>query len=260
MSAITRLQLNDGHHIPQFGLGVWQTPAEETAQVVKTALDLGYRHIDTAAIYGNEEGVGQAIVQAGLPRDELFVTTKLWNADQGYDSALRAFDTSLAKLGLEHVDLYLIHWPLPEKGLFLDSWKALIELRNQGRVKSIGVSNFRQADIETLLTETGVVPVVNQIECHPLLQQQELRDFNTYKGIATEAWSPLAQGGELLGSPVLQQLAAKHGKTPAQVVLRWHIQLGNIIFPNPRRPSASKRTCRSSTSPWTTRTCGRSPG
>jgi 2,5-diketo-D-gluconate reductase A len=236
MSAITRLQLNDGHHIPQFGLGVWQTPADETAQVVKTALDLGYRHIDTAAIYGNEEGVGQAIAQAGLPRDELFITTKLWNADQGYDSALRAFDTSLAKLGLEHVDLYLIHWPLPEKGLFLDSWKALIELRNQGRVKSIGVSNFRQADIETLLTETGVVPVVNQIECHPLLQQQELRDFNTYKGIATEAWSPLAQGGELLGSPILQQLAAKHGKTPAQVVLRWHIQLGNIIFPKSKTP------------------------
>ncbi len=203
MSAITRLQLNDGHHIPQFGLGVWQTPADETAQVVKTALDLGYRHIDTAAIYGNEEGVGQAIAQAGLPRDELFITTKLWNADQG---------------------------------LFLDSWKALIELRNQGRVKSIGVSNFRQADIETLLTETGVVPVVNQIECHPLLQQQELRDFNTYKGIATEAWSPLAQGGELLGSPILQQLAAKHGKTPAQVVLRWHIQLGNIIFPKSKTP------------------------
>lgn len=230
MSQVPSLEMLDGYTIPQFGLGVWQTPEAQTAQVVQDALAIGYRHIDTAAIYGNEEGVGQAIARAGVPREQLFITTKLWNADQGLDSTTRALDTSLHKLGLDYVDLYLIHWPCPAKGAYVDSWKAMIQAQDAGKVRSIGVSNFRIEDIEHLAAETGVLPVVNQIELHPLLQQQALRDYHADHGILTESWSPIAQG-EVLHDPVLEAIAAAHGKTTAQVVLRWHIQLGLVVFP-----------------------------
>lgn len=237
MSPIPSLPLNDGHRIPQFGLGVWQTPADQTAQVVRAALDLGYRHIDTAAIYENETGVGQAIAESGLARDTLFITTKLWNADQGHDRALKALDTSLDKLGLDYVDLYLIHWPCPSKGLFVESWQALVQARKDGKVRSIGVSNFRAQDIDQIVEATGVTPAVNQIELHPLLQQTELRAYAAAHGIITESWSPLAQGGEVLADPTLQAIAAKHGKSVAQVILRWHIQLGLVVFPKSVTPS-----------------------
>jgi 2,5-diketo-D-gluconate reductase A len=229
--AIPALELNDGRSIPQLGLGVFQIPPEDTARAVTTALEIGYRHIDTAAIYKNEAGVGEAIASAGLPRRELFVTTKLWNAEQGYDSTLTAFDESLKKLKLDDVDLYLIHWPCPEKGQFLATWKAFIRLQEEGRAKSIGVSNFRPQDLDLIIRETGVVPVINQIELHPHLQQRELRDYHAAKKIVTEAWSPLARGGEILKDPLIGELAAKYGKTPAQVVLRWHIDNGFVIFP-----------------------------
>ncbi|MCQ4270474.1 aldo/keto reductase [Pseudomonas kuykendallii] len=236
MSSIPDITLNDGTQIPQFGLGTWQIPDNEAADAVRHALELGYRHIDTAAIYKNERGVGAGIAAAGLPREQLYVTTKLWNQDQGYDSALRACEESLKRLGLDHVNLYLIHWPCPDQGKFLDAWKAMIRLREEGLVTSIGVSNFRPDDAEVLIMETGVVPAVNQIEVHPFFQQKEMRDFNRYKGIATQAWSPLARGGDLLPHPTIQALAQKHGKTPAQVVLRWHIELGSIVFPKSVHP------------------------
>lgn len=231
MSTVPFLKFNDGHSIPQFGLGVWQTPAAETAQVVQEAFKLGYRHIDGAAIYRNEEGVGAAIKASGLKRDALFVTTKLWNSDQGHDGALRALDASLSKLQLDYVDLYLIHWPTPGNNRQVDTWKALVEARQAGKVKSIGVSNYRIEDLERIADATGVVPAANQVELHPWLQQRELRDFHARHGIVTEAWSPLAQGGELLGDASLQAIANKHGKSAAQVVLRWHVQVGNVVFP-----------------------------
>jgi 2,5-diketo-D-gluconate reductase A len=240
MSSIPTLPLIDGRRIPQFGLGVWQTPADETARVVGEAFKLGYRHIDTAAIYKNEEGVGRAIAEAGLPRDELFITTKLWNADQGHASTLKALDSSLSKLDLDYVDLYLIHWPCPEDDKFVDTWKAMIEAQAQGKVRSIGVSNFRIADIEHLLAETGVMPVVNQIELHPLLQQSALREYHQRHGILTESWSPLAQGGELLKDAGLQAIGQAHGKTAAQVILRWHVQLGLVVFPKSVTPARIK--------------------
>ncbi|WP_025732491.1 aldo/keto reductase [Carnimonas nigrificans] len=240
MSAIPTIRLSDGQHIPQFGLGVWQTPAEETEKVVGTALELGYRHIDTAAIYGNEEGVGRAIANSGISRDELFITTKLWNEEQGYDSTLKAFDTSLEKLGLDYVNLYLIHWPLPGKDKFLDTWKAFEKLKSDGRIRSIGVSNFREQDLERLFNEANERPVINQIELHPLLQQKALREFHQQHDVVTEAWSPLAQGGELLGNDKLKAIAEAHGKSPAQVILRWHIELGNVIFPKSVTPSRIK--------------------
>ncbi|SEP62047.1 MULTISPECIES: aldo/keto reductase [Pseudomonas] len=236
MSSIPSLQLNDGHHIPQFGLGTWKTPNEEAPQLIRSALEMGYRHIDTAAAYNNEEGVGQGIAESGIDRSELFVTTKLWNERQGFDETLKAFDESLSKLKLDYVDLYLIHWPCPKADKFLDTWKAFLRLREEGRVRSVGVSNFRQEDLEQIILETGVTPVVNQIEVHPLLQQNALREVNRQKNILTEAWSPLAQGGELLKHPLFQELAKKHGKTPAQVILRWHVELGSIIFPKSTNP------------------------
>ena len=237
MSAIPSIPLNDGHRIPQLGFGVFKTPPAETAAAVGAAFDAGYRHIDTAAIYGNEEGVGQAIAASGLARDELFITTKLWNADQGYDSALKALDLSLDKLKLDYVDLYLIHWPVPSRGLALDSWKALIKAREAGKIRSIGVSNFRAEDLDAIIEATGVTPVLNQIELHPLLQQIELRDVDATRDIVTESWSPLAQGGEVLDDPRLKTIAAKYGKSPAQVVLRWHIELGLVVIPKSVTPS-----------------------
>ena len=236
MAKIPDLALNDGSAIPQLGFGVFQVPPEQTEQVVAQALDAGYRHVDTAAAYRNEEGVGRAIAASGIARDELYVTTKLWNADQGYDEALRAFEQSRRKLGLDVVDLYLIHWPTPARDRYVDSWRALERLQSEGAVRSIGVSNFQPAHLRRLFAETGVVPAVNQIELHPLLQQAELRAFHAEHGIATEAWSPLAQGAAL-GDPAIGAIAEAHGRTAAQVVLRWHLQLGNVVIPKSVTPA-----------------------
>ncbi|WP_274565186.1 aldo/keto reductase [Streptomyces spiramyceticus] len=223
--------------MPQLGFGVWQVPDDEAANAVGTAIQAGYRSIDTAAIYENETGTGKAIAASDVPRDELFVTTKLWNSEQGYDSTLRAFDDSLAKLGLDYVDLYLIHWPLPSKGAYVDTYKAFEKIYADGRAKAIGVSNFLPEHLERLIGETAVVPAVNQIELHPHLQQSESRAFHAEHGIATEAWSPLGQGKGLLEVPTVVAIAQKHGKTPAQVVLRWHLQIGNVVIPKSVTPS-----------------------
>lgn len=237
MSLIPSIPLNDGHRIPQLGLGIWQVPDNDTARVVGAAFEVGYRHIDGAAAYGNEEGLGRAIHASGLPRADLFITTKLHNPDQGHKEALQALDASLGRLGLDYIDLYLIHWPCPRHDRFVDSWKALIEARRAGKVRSIGVSNFRAQDIERVVEATGVVPAVNQIELHPLLQQTALRAYGNAHGIVTESWSALAHGGELLVHPELQAIARKHGKTVAQVVLRWHVQLGLVVFPKSVTPA-----------------------
>jgi diketogulonate reductase-like aldo/keto reductase len=228
--------LNNGVTIPQLGFGVFQVPDDETTAAVTAALEAGYRSIDTAAIYGNETGVGRALAASGLPREELFVTTKLWNADQGYDATLRAFDASLARLGLDHVDLYLIHWPTPARDLYLDSWRAVERLTAEGRLRAAGVSNFQPAHLRRLIDESGFVPAVNQIELHPGLQQTELRAFHAAHGIATEAWSPLAQGA-VLDDPAITAIATRTGKAPAQVVLRWHLQLGTIAIPKSVTPT-----------------------
>jgi diketogulonate reductase-like aldo/keto reductase len=231
MTQVPTLTLNDGVEIPQLGFGTWQIPAEDAQSVVEHAIATGYRHIDTAAAYKNEEGVGAALKASGVSRDELFVTTKLWNADQGYDSTLKAFDASMEKLGLDVLDLYLIHWPTPARELYLDTWRAFEKLQADGRVRSIGVSNFQPAHLDALAAKSEVVPSVNQIELHPFLTQRELRDYHRAHGIHTEAWSPLAQGGELLKHDAVAEIAGRHGKTPAQAILRWHLQIGNIIFP-----------------------------
>ncbi|WP_018683602.1 aldo/keto reductase [Actinokineospora enzanensis] len=236
MAQVPGIRLNDGHTIPQLGFGVWQVPDDEVVTAVGTALAAGYRSIDTAAIYGNERGAGIAIAESGLPREQLYVTTKLWNHDQGHDSALRAFDASLERLGLEYVDLYLIHWPVPARDAYVDTWRAFEKIRADGRARSIGVSNFHVPHLRRLLAETDVVPAVNQIELHPNLPQAELRAFHTEHGIATEAWSPLAQG-ELLGDATLAAVAEKHGRSPAQVLLRWHVQLGNVVIPKSVTPA-----------------------
>ncbi|MFJ2031866.1 aldo/keto reductase [Streptosporangium sp. NPDC087985] len=233
------ITLNNGVSMPRLGFGVFQVPEEETARTVTTALEAGYRSIDTAAAYGNEQGVGQALAASGLPREELFVTTKVWNSDQGYDPTLAAFDTSLAKLGLDQLDLYLIHWPTPAMNLYGETWKAMEKLLADGRVRAIGVSNFQPAHLMRLIEAGGVVPAVNQIELHPALQQAELRDFHARHGIVTEAWSPLAQGG-VLRDPVITEIAGRHGRSPAQVVLRWHIQLGNVVIPKSVTPARIK--------------------
>jgi 2,5-diketo-D-gluconate reductase A len=233
--------LNDGNRIPSLGFGVFQIPPESTKQAVSTALQAGYRHIDTAAAYNNERETGQAIVESGLPREDVFLVTKLWNADQGYDETLSAFETSAERLGLDqlggYLDLYLIHWPVPAIGNFVDTFRAFASLRDLGRIRSIGVSNFAPEHLNTLIDATGIVPTVNQIELHPLLPQTELREMHAKLGIATEAWSPLGQGS-LLDNPLITRIAETHGKTPAQVLIRWHLQLGNIVIPksiNPER-------------------------
>ncbi|MFH8755699.1 aldo/keto reductase [Streptomyces atroolivaceus] len=236
MSTVPTVTLNNGVKIPQLGFGVFQVPDDETTTAVTDALEAGYRSIDTAAVYGNEAGVGRALAESGLAREEFFVTTKLWNADQGYDSTLAAFDASLAKLGLDHVDLYLIHWPTPARELYVDTWRALEKLLADGRIRAAGVSNFQPAHLRRLREESSLVPAVNQIELHPGLQQSELRAVHAESGIATEAWSPLAQGA-LLDDEVIVSLAGRHGKTPAQVVLRWHLQLGNVVIPKSVTPA-----------------------
>lgn len=229
--------LNNGVAMPQLGFGVWQVPDDEAATAVATALEAGYRSIDTAAIYQNERGTGQAVAASGIPREELFVTTKLWNSDQGYDATMRAFDASLDKLGLDHVDLYLIHWPLPSKDAYVDTYRALEKIHADGRARAIGVSNFLPEHLERLIGETSVVPAVNQIELHPQLQQTASRETHARHGIATEAWSPLGQGKGLLEVPAIVAIARKHERTPAQVVLRWHLQLGNVVIPKSVTPS-----------------------
>jgi diketogulonate reductase-like aldo/keto reductase len=237
VSTVPQITLNNGVEMPQLGFGVWQVPDGETEQTVSTALEAGYRSIDTAAVYGNERGTGKAIAAAGMSREQLFVTTKLWNADHGYDSTLRAFDASLSRLGLDYVDLYLIHWPVPSRDRYLDTWKALEKICEDGRARAIGVSNFLPEHLRRLLDETSVVPAVNQIELHPQYQQAEARAVHARHGIATEAWSPLGQGKGLLRHPTLGGLARKHGRSPAQIVLRWHLQLGNVAIPKSVTPS-----------------------
>jgi 2,5-diketo-D-gluconate reductase A len=232
----TTITLNDGHAMPRLGLGVWQSPREVTAQAVRSALAAGYRSVDTAAIYRNEAEVGEGVRASGLDRAEVFVTTKLWNEDQGYDKALRAIDASLQRLGMDYVDLYLIHWPAPGQDRYLDTWKALIRLRDDGRARSIGVSNFAAPHLERIIRETGAVPAVNQVELHPRFQQAELRAAHQRLGVATESWSPLGQGA-LLSDPVVARIAAKHGKTPAQAIIRWHLDLGLIVIPKSVTPS-----------------------
>jgi 2,5-diketo-D-gluconate reductase A len=231
MPTVPSLTLNNGVQMPQVGFGVFLIPAEETKAAVTTALDCGYRHIDTAKIYGNESAVGEAIAESGIDRSEIFVTTKCWNADQGFDSARRAFDASLKRLGLDNLDLYLIHWPAPSRDLYVDTWRAFEELYTEGRVRAIGVSNFQPAHLQRLFDETETVPAINQIELHPWLQQSELRAFHREHGIVTEAWSPLATGGDFLDNPVIGAIAKKHDITAAQVILRWHLDLGNVIIP-----------------------------
>ncbi|WP_296600849.1 aldo/keto reductase [Phenylobacterium sp.] len=226
--------LNDGAQMPQLGLGVWQTPPEGAAEVVKTAIAAGYRAVDTAAAYRNERGVGEGLRAAGA--DDVFVTTKLWNDNQGYDAALQAFDKSLERLGLPAIDLYLIHWPSPHRNLYVESWKALVRLKTEGRAKSIGVSNFQPEHLERIIGETGVTPAVNQVELHPRFQQRTLREVHQRLGIATESWSPLGQG-QLLADPVVTAIAAKHGKTAAQVIIRWHLDNGLIVIPKSVTPS-----------------------
>lgn len=226
------ISLNDGHRIPQFGLGVWQIDDDEAHRVVAEALEVGYRHIDTARVYKNEAGVGRAIAESGIPRDELFITTKLWNSDQGRDSVRPAAEASLERLGLEQVDLYLIHWPSPKYGKHVESWEAMIEVRDAGLARSIGVSNFMQTHLDDLAAATDVVPSVNQVELHPAFQQRDLRAFHEARGIRTESWSPLGSAQyDLSELPGFAAIAERHGKTVQQIAIRWHLQEGLIVFP-----------------------------
>jgi len=234
-TSIPIVTLRDGVEIPQLGFGVFQVPPEDTQATVEEALAVGYRHIDTARAYGNEPGVGAAIEASGIPREDVFVTTKLWNSKQGYDSTLEEFEKSLRRLGSEYADLYLIHWPVPTEDRYLDTWRAFERIKEEGRSRTIGVSNFRVEDLERLKAEAEEMPTVNQIELHPNLQQAELRAWHEDNGVATEAWSPLAQGA-MLNDGTIEAIAADHGRTPAQVVLRWHIQLGNVVIPKSVTP------------------------
>lgn len=227
-----RITLNDGTTIPQLGFGVFRVDPEETERIVSDALEVGYRHIDTTAIYGNEIGVGRAIAASGIPRDELYITTKLWNSDQGTQSAIDAMDLSLEKLGLDHVDLYLIHWPRPDLDRYLESWHTLEQLKADGKTTSIGVSNFHIPHLERVIGESGTVPAVDQIELHPAFAQRPIREYAASKGIAIEAWGPLGQGKyDLFGMPAVADAARAHGVSPAQAVIRWHLQHGIIVFP-----------------------------
>ncbi|HEY7951254.1 MAG TPA: aldo/keto reductase [Solirubrobacterales bacterium] len=232
---VPSIELYDGIEIPQLGFGVFQVPPEETQGAVELALEAGYRHIDTAAAYRNEKGVGAALAASGLPREDYFVTTKLWNSQQGHDSTLAAFEASLERLGLDHVDLYLIHWPVPTEGLYVETWRAFEQIHREEAARTIGVSNFRIEDLQVLEQETETRPTINQVELHPHLQQANLRAWHAERDIATEAWSPLAQG-ELLDDETIVRLAEDRGKTPAQVILRWHLQLGNVVIPKSVTP------------------------
>jgi len=230
VSGVPTIELRDRARIPQLGFGVFLVPPPQTAQAVSLALEAGYRHVDTAAQYANECGVGEAVRTSGIDREELFVTTKCANPDHGYEQAKAACHTSLQRLDLGPIDLYLIHWPVPSKDLYVDTWRALIDLQAEGVVRSIGVSNFQPAHLERLVAETGVTPAVNQIELHPRLQQHALRRLHAELGIVTEAWSPLARG-EMLDDPAVVAIAGAHARTPAQVLIRWHLQIGNVVIP-----------------------------
>jgi 2,5-diketo-D-gluconate reductase A len=230
------VSLHDGRTIPQVGLGVWQTPNDVAITAVDTALRAGYRHIDTAAVYQNEEGVGQGIVRSGVARDEIFLTTKVWNDDQGFDETLRAMDASLRRLGTDYVDLYLIHWPSAYRGKYVETWKALIRLKEEGKARSIGVSNFEGNYIDDLADATGILPVINQVQLHPRFQQRRLRALYEPNKIVTESWSPLGQG-QMLTDPTIAGIAQRHGKSPAQVIIRWHIEEGLVVIPKSVTPN-----------------------
>lgn len=229
------LRLNDGRQMPQFGLGVWQMPADETAATVAEALRIGYRLIDGAAAYGNEAGMGQAVREAEIPREQVFVTSKLWNDQQGRDRTLSAFDATMRRLGLDYLDLYLIHWPVPQQDLYVETWKALIELRETGRVRSIGVSNFQEAHLQRLVDETGTAPVLNQIELHPTFNQPHLRAVNQRLGVVTQSWAPLGRGADFNAAPVVR-IAERLGALPAQVILAWHLAHGLSVIPKSQDP------------------------
>ncbi len=236
MSTQPHVSFNDGRSIPQLGLGVWQTPDDVAVEAVSTALKTGYRHIDTAAVYKNEEGVGKGIVASGIDRGDIFLTTKVWNEDQGFDETLKAMDASLKRLGTDYVDLYLIHWPSAFRGKYIETWKAMIRLREEGKAKSIGVSNFEGSYIDDLIRDTGVTPAINQIQLHPRFQQKAMRDKHAGLGVVTESWSPLGQG-QVLTDPVIGEIAKRHGKSPAQVIIRWHLDLGLVVIPKSVTPS-----------------------
>lgn len=236
MAQQPRLKLNDGKTIPQLGFGVWQVPPEVTRSVVEEAIKTGYISIDTAEGYQNERGVGEAVKAGGVPRDELFITSKLRNGGHAYDDALRSFDQTMQELQLDVLDLFLIHWPVPKQDKYVEAWKALIKLQQDGRIRSIGVSNFNRDHLERIIGETGVTPVVNQIELHPSFQQRTLRDFHKQHDIKIESWSPLGQGQEL-NNPVIAAIAKKHGKTPAQTIIRWHLDEGLIVIPKSVTPT-----------------------
>lgn len=236
--------LNNGVRMPQLGFGVWKIPDDQVTQVLEKAFEIGYRSVDTARIYKNEEGVGRAVAESGIPREELFITTKVWNSDQGYENTLNAFEASLQRLGLDYVDLYLIHWPTPKYDQYVETYKALEKLYKDGRVRAIGVSNFDIDHLERILNECEVVPAVNQVECHPYLQQKELKAFCKKHGIAVEAYSPLMNGKDALQDEVILKIAKKYGKTPAQVILRWHLQEGVIAIPRTVTPSRMEENFR----------------
>lgn len=236
MAQQPRLDLNDGNSIPQLGLGVWQVPPETTDEVVTEALKTGYRSIDTAEGYQNEEGVGAALRKSDIGRDEIFVTSKLRNGGHAYDEAMRSFDRTMAALGIDVLDLFLIHWPVPKQDKYVEAWKAMIQLQKDGRVRSIGVSNFNVDHLERIIGETGVVPVLNQVELHPNFQQRELREFHARHDIKTESYSPLGHG-DALNDPVIGAIARKHGRTPAQAIIRWHLQEGLVVIPKSVTPS-----------------------
>ena len=236
MSTQPHVTLHDGRSIPQVGLGVWQTPNDVAVTAVDAALKAGYRHIDTAAVYQNEEGVGRGIAGSGVARSDIFLTTKVWNDDQGFDETLRAMDASLQRLGTDYVDLYLIHWPSAYRGKYVETWKALIRLKEEGKARSIGVSNFEGSYIDDLIDATGIVPVINQVQLHPRFQQRKLRGIYEPKKVVTQSWSPLGQG-TLLADPVIAGIAQRHGKSPAQVIIRWHIEEGLVVIPKSVTPS-----------------------
>jgi 2,5-diketo-D-gluconate reductase A len=236
MTTAPLLPLNDGNSIPQIGLGVYKVTDAEAVDAIASAFESGYRHIDTATLYDNETGVGEAVRRTSLPREEIFVTTKVFQDRHGYDEARRSFDESLQRLQLEYVDLFLIHWPAPKQNRYVETWRALEKIQSDGLARSIGVSNFHTHHLDRLAAETSIVPSVNQVELHPWLPQASLRAYHEAHGIATEAWSPLARG-RVLGNPVLDDIAAKHGVSAAQVVIRWHVQLGNVVIPKSITPS-----------------------
>lgn len=240
MSAVPTIDLttaSDPVGIPQLGFGVWQVPDTEVQAAVERALEVGYRSVDTARIYGNEDGVGRALAASGVPRSDIFVTTKVWNDDHPRKRTLAAFERSMERLGVDVLDLYLIHWPNPSDGRFPEAWKAMRHLRGEGRVRAVGVCNFQAEHLQRLFDESAEWPAINQVELHPYLQQVDLRDFHAERGIVTEAWSPLASGGAVLSDPVIVDIAAAHGVTPAQAIIRWHVQLGNVVIPKSVTPS-----------------------